>query len=167
MHDEARWFLNFIILYQAENPMARDYNFRPTSACNCNISCITIDKLRSYKGSDQVIIFLKGLNDQYAVVRSQIMLMVLIPNICKVYSLLVQQEKQIILPLDELKLIAFPNNQSQGRGKSMFRGKITRGGWSFNGRARGARIYTNCGMINHTISTCFKKHGYPHHWKPR
>lgn len=108
--------------------MARDYNFRPTSTCNCNISCITIDTIRSYKGYDQVIIFLKGLNDQYAVVRSQIMLMVLIPNICKVYSLLVQQEKQIILPPDELKWIAFPNNQSQGRGKSMFRGKITRGG---------------------------------------
>lgn len=46
-------------------------------------------------------IFLKGLNDQYLVVRSQIMLMDPFPNICKVYSLLFPQERQAITPLDE------------------------------------------------------------------
>lgn len=42
------------------------------------------------------------------------MLMDPLPNICKVYSLLVQQERQIIAPIDDSKLLAFLNNQYQG-----------------------------------------------------
>lgn len=83
-------------------------NFHPIPACDCDISCLAIDKIRSYKDSDQVIRFLKGLNDQYSSVRSQIMLMDPLPNISKVYSLLVQQERQIISPIDESKLLDFP-----------------------------------------------------------
>jgi hypothetical protein len=64
-------------------------NFRPIPTCDCNISCIMIDRIRSYKDFDQDIIFLKGFNYQFAPVRSQIMLMDPFPNIFKVYSLLV------------------------------------------------------------------------------
>lgn len=56
-------------------------NFRPTFTHECDISCITIDKIRRYKVSDQVIRFLKGLNDQYSAVISQNMLMDPIPII--------------------------------------------------------------------------------------
>ncbi|GAU47119.1 hypothetical protein TSUD_98960 [Trifolium subterraneum] len=71
----------------------------------------------------QVIRFLKGLNEQYSAVRYQIMLMEPLPNICKVYSLLVQQERQAVTPIDESKLLAVsgnsygnPSNPPVGRG---------------------------------------------------
>lgn len=45
-------------------------HFCPIPTCDYDISCLAIDKIRSYKDSDQVIILLKGLNDQYSAVRS-------------------------------------------------------------------------------------------------
>jgi hypothetical protein len=68
--------------------------------------------MRHYKDNDQVIRFLKGLNEQYRAVRSQIMLMDPLPNIGKVYSLLVQKERQIPIPIDESKLLAVSGNFS-------------------------------------------------------
>lgn len=39
-------------------------NFRLILECACDPTCQTIAKIRAYKDSDQVIQFLKGLNDQ-------------------------------------------------------------------------------------------------------
>lgn len=83
-------------------------NFRPILACECDISCITVDKIWSYQDYDQFIKFLKRLNDQYSAVRSHIMLMDPLPNIFKVYSLLVKQQRQIVSLIDESKLLPFP-----------------------------------------------------------
>lgn len=86
-------------------------NFRLIPACDCDNSCLPIDKIHSYKDSYQVFIFLKGLNDQYSAVRSQIVLMDPLSNISNVYSLLVQQERQIVSPIDESKLLGFSIGQ--------------------------------------------------------
>ena len=48
--------------------------------------------VRKYKEVDYVVHFLRGLNDQYRGVRSQIMLMDSIPSINKVFSLLSHHE---------------------------------------------------------------------------
>jgi hypothetical protein len=144
-------------------------NFRPIPHCDCIPTCKAIDKIKEYRDGDQVIRFLKGLNDQYSSVRSQIMLMDPLPNICRVYSLLVQQERQAVIPLDESKLLAAANTSYQGRGGSSNRGRGTRGGRSTtgsgSGRGRGNRICTHCGMTNHVVDNCFKKYGYPPHWQ--
>lgn len=50
----------------------------------CHDDWKTLEKMHIYKDSDQVIRFLKGLNDQYVVVRSQIMLIEHLPNTRKV-----------------------------------------------------------------------------------
>ncbi|XP_058759582.1 uncharacterized protein LOC131632879 [Vicia villosa] len=146
-------------------------NFRLIPECLYDSTCLAITKIRAYHDGNQVIRFLKGLNEKYSAVRSQIMLMEPLPNLCRVYSLLVQQERQAGISIDESKLLACPNansttnnthqsssanNSSRGRGRD---------GRSYGGRGRGSRICTHCGMTNHTIDTCFKKHGYPPHWK--
>ncbi|XP_058740904.1 uncharacterized protein LOC131613234 [Vicia villosa] len=94
------------------------------------------------------------------------MLMDPLPNICKVYSLLVQQERQNGTPVDESKVLAIPNTnrESQSRNSSRGRGNFRRGRTN-SGRGRGNRVCTHCGMTNHTIDTCFKNHGYPPNWK--
>ncbi|GAU48976.1 hypothetical protein TSUD_245670 [Trifolium subterraneum] len=158
-------------------------NFRPIPSCDCVITCQAITKIRSYRDGDQVIHFLKGLNDQYSHVKSQIMLMDPLPPISKVYSLLIQQERQTVIPLDESKLLAMSNNQypnmnnnqnyardnqSYARGSSSHRsrgGASRGGGRSSYGRGKNSKVCTYCGMTNHVIDDCFKKYGYPPHWK--
>ncbi|XP_045832254.1 uncharacterized protein LOC123923607 [Trifolium pratense] len=151
-------------------------NFRPIPANSCTDNCPAMDKMRAYRDSDQVIRFLKGLNDQYSAVRSQIMLMEPLPNIGKVYSLLVQQERQSLIVCDESKLLAasgysnngYPNSTAQsnpGRGFNAPRGRGGRGGKPSYGRGRGKgnRICTYCGLTNHVVDQCFQKYGFPPH----
>ncbi|XP_058783732.1 uncharacterized protein LOC131658455 [Vicia villosa] len=133
----SSYYTKLKILWQELN------NFRPIPICNCEASCSVITKIHAYKDSDQVIRFLKGLNDQYAAIRSHIMLMDPMPNICKVYSLLVQQERQTSLPIDESKVLAtrslghqnYGNRDSQSKKTSNNHGRgSTRGGRSYGGR---------------------------------
>ncbi|GAU46710.1 hypothetical protein TSUD_287990 [Trifolium subterraneum] len=93
-------------------------NFRPIPDSSCSETCKALEKMRAYRDSDQVIRFLKGLNDQYAAVRSQIMLMDPLPNISKVYSLLVQQERQSLLIFDDSKALDASQSDYSGRGAS-------------------------------------------------
>jgi hypothetical protein len=138
-------------------------NFRPTPISNCVDNCNVVAKMKEYKDSDQVIRFLKGLNEQYSAVRSQIMLMDPLPTIGKVYSLLVPQERQAAIPIDESKLLAASGQRDYGgRGQSN-RGRGTRGGRSNGGRDRGSKLCTYCGQTNHVVDSCWKKHGYPPH----
>ncbi|GAU23578.1 hypothetical protein TSUD_385660 [Trifolium subterraneum] len=152
-------------------------NFRPIPQSNCVHNCAVIAKMKEYKDFNQVIRFLKGLNEQYYAVRSQIMLMDPLPTISKVYSLLVQQERQAIVPIDESKLLAVNGyGASAGRGDSYSsyagrgqsnRGRGSRGGCRHStGRGnhgKGNRYCTHCGLTNHIIDDCWKKYGYPPH----
>ncbi|XP_019450716.1 PREDICTED: uncharacterized protein LOC109352984 [Lupinus angustifolius] len=71
-------------------------NFRPFPNCKCPTPCCcgAIESLKTYKEQDYVIRFLEGLNEQFAQVRSQIMLIVPLPSITEVFALLIQQERQ-------------------------------------------------------------------------
>ena len=131
-------------------------NFRPIPVVSCTDDCKAVSKMREYRDSDQVIRFLKCLNEQYSTVRSQIMLMEPLPNIGKVYSLLALQERQVVPPLDESKLLAAAQyTPTYGRGD--------RGGRTSYGRGKGTRVCSFYNRNNHTVDTCWKKHGYPPH----
>jgi hypothetical protein len=130
-------------------------NFRPIPISNCVDNCTAIARMKQYKDSDQVIRFLKGLNEQYSAVRSQIMLMDPLPNIGKVYSLLVQQERQAVIPKDESKLLAaYGQKDYAGRGQSN-RCRVTRGGRFNGGRGKGSKLCTYCGQTNHVVDLCY------------
>ena len=66
-------------------------NFRQYTPCMCgaHYSC------KAYRDQDHIIRFLKGLNDQYSGVRSQILLMDPFPPINHVFRLIAQEERQI------------------------------------------------------------------------
>ncbi|MCI28204.1 hypothetical protein A2U01_0049404, partial [Trifolium medium] len=57
-----------------------------------------------------------------------------LPNIGKVYSLLVQQERQSLIQLDESKILAASSQYPSGRGSSSQRGRGDKGGKSYAGR---------------------------------
>ncbi|PNY16454.1 flavonol sulfotransferase-like protein [Trifolium pratense] len=154
-------------------------NFRPIPETLCVDNCPAIAKMKEYRDSDQVIRFLKGLNDQYGAVRSQIMLMEPLPNIGKVYSLLVQQERQALLVIDESKILAANGYQSQGNnnssyGKGSNSSNFAKGKNSGSkkpaygrGKGKGNKLCTHCGMTNHIVDDCFQKHGFPPHMQRR
>ncbi|KAE9594173.1 putative transcription factor TIFY family [Lupinus albus] len=105
-----------------------------------------------------------------------------LPTITKAFSLLIQPERQNgatttpSLQLEnELRALNFSsqgnkdntngrdyrNNRStsgnRGRGNPSFRGR----GKSFNSGRGNSKFCTYCERTNHTINTCFMKHGYP------
>ncbi len=79
-------------------------NYRPIPGCSCGAKCICdLSKtLTNYQHYDYVLSFLMGLNESFAQVRSQLLLMEPLPSINKVFALVQQEEKQRgvgILPL--------------------------------------------------------------------
>jgi hypothetical protein len=107
--------------------------------------------MREYRDIDQVIRFLKDLNEEYSIVHSRIMLMEPLPNIRKVYSLLAKEERQAVIPLDESKILATAQySPAYGRG-SMSRGRGDRGGRTSYSRGKGLSVCSYCNRNGHTI----------------
>ncbi|XP_072060351.1 uncharacterized protein [Arachis hypogaea] len=109
-------------------------NFRPLPDCihckNRNCTCGTV--MRGYRDETYIVHFLRGLNEQYATVRSQIMLMQSLPSIEQAFLLLLQQERQFQCgePLTENKILmnnATPYQPSTQGGRSRGRGGRTAG----------------------------------------
>ena len=66
-----------------------------TYSCASKCTCNSLVNVSKYKAQDQIIKFLRGLNDNYSTVRTQILLMDPLPSLNKVCSLVTQQERQI------------------------------------------------------------------------
>ncbi|KAK4280541.1 hypothetical protein QN277_012155 [Acacia crassicarpa] len=69
-------------------------NIGPLKPCSCG----SVTTVVTYREEDQVIHFLKGLNEQFVSVKSQIMLLDPLPSITHVFSLVVQQERELHSP---------------------------------------------------------------------
>jgi hypothetical protein len=110
---------------------------------------------RNFFLEDQVIQFLTGLNSEFSVVKTQILLMDPLPSLNKVYSLVVQEESnhKSLLPTenDDSSLLV---NSSDAK-KQFPCGKGNASGKNSN------RICTFCGKNNHTVDSCYAKHGHP------
>ena len=97
--------------------------------------------------------FLMGLNETYTTIRGQILLMDLIPSLGKVFSLLLQDEKQ--------RKVGKKNTI-----KSFTLAVKTNGfGKSFNKAKFGRPQCTHCGVLGHVADKCYKLHGYPPSYK--
>jgi hypothetical protein len=91
-----------------------------------------------------IIRFLTGLNDNFSMGKSQILLMDPLPPLNKVFSMVLQHERQgNFYPSDESKVLL---NAAKSKG--------------FSSKAR---VCTFCGKDNHIVDNCFKKHGLPPH----
>ena len=131
---------------------------RPSPVCSCDpvCSCGAFINLKQHRDADRIIRFLKGLNETYATVRSHIMLMDPLPSINRVFSLVIQQERQILVEH------VLPDHISS----------VNLADASFNKAPAGARpqgsqpksntkkICSHCGKQGHIVDTCYKKHGY-------
>ena len=119
--------------------------FKPSQRCQCLVQCSYV----TYRAQDYMIRFLHSLIEQYAAARSQIMLLDPLPNINHVFSMIVQQERQLNKYLmEESKVLA---NMTTGGKKMLVKSKATSKG----------KMCSHCGKGGHTVEVCYKKHDYP------
>ena len=70
------------------------YSHRPLPNCHCpfQCKCDAVKVPKTYRVEDQIIQFLTGLNEQFSVVKTQVLLMDPLPSWNKVFSLVIQEE---------------------------------------------------------------------------
>ncbi|KAL5560669.1 hypothetical protein UlMin_036880 [Ulmus minor] len=125
-------------------------DFRPFPACHCG----GMKDLVAYQHQDYVLQFLMGLNESFSQIRAQILMIEPLPSINKIFSLVIQEERQrslnscSVLPLSATYGVNSSNyNVSKGR--------------------REKPVCTYCGYYGHTVDKCYKKHGYPPGFTPK
>jgi hypothetical protein len=121
--------------------------YLPMPACSCVVrcSCASMRLARANHSLLYIIRFLTGLNDNFSMVKSQILLMDPLPPLNKVFSMVIQHERQGNFPSSDESKILLNAAKSKGNSKA------------------GARVCTYCGRDNHTVDNCYKKHGLPPH----
>ncbi|CAN1194248.1 hypothetical protein LINPERHAP2_LOCUS42462 [Linum perenne] len=136
-------------------------NFRPIPTCACSSVCSCIlATIRVQHQGDLVIHFLRGLNESFAAARGSIMLLEPLPSVNRAFSMMIQQERKqnSVLPTlttESMAFMAQRTNHSLASKAPSFKNKGKK------------PVCSYCGYIAHTVEVCYKKHGYPHGYKPR
>ncbi|KAH1214237.1 hypothetical protein GmHk_14G042009 [Glycine max] len=165
-------------------------SYRPDLVCTCasKCGCDALVEVKKRKDQDRIMEFMRGLNDQYNHVRSNIIIMDPLPLINKALSYMAQQERKFA-SFDALGNLSLVNAVANTRlsnscsyyGRDNYTVEICykKNGFSpnfFSNRGGGGRgfgrgktggkstndkVCTHCGIINHTVDECYKKHDYP------
>ena len=107
-----------------------------------------------------VMKFLMGLNENFEILRSQILMYDPFPSMSKVYSLVLQEESH--------KNIGHGNSTaSQSNSMAMFTNSKGNSNWNKGNAKKDKPFCTHCNMQGHTIEKCYKLHGYPPGYKPK
>ena len=103
------------------------------------------------------MVFLMGLNDVYDTVRGQVLLNDPLPPIAKVFSLILQKEKQRAIgatnSVSTHNQVAFAVKSAPVKSS----GDPTKPKSTKKDRP----LYAHCGLLGHTENRCYKLHGYP------
>ncbi|KAL6320794.1 hypothetical protein AAG906_008794 [Vitis piasezkii] len=125
--------------------------FKAIPVCNCG-------GMRVYMEDQQresVMQFLLGLNESFAPIRAQILLMEPTPPLNKVFSLVVQEERQRSLTTSNSPAFTAPVS-------SRFQAASRASSPTNASRSRKDRpLCTHCNILGHTVDRCYKIHGYP------
>jgi len=135
--------------------------------CTSKCSCDLIPKLQRERKDDYVIRFLRGLNDEYSQVRSQVMIMDPMPSIVKTFSMILQHEREFVgnLPSSVSQdSIAFSFQSTDSSKHYTFTKPNT--GMSKNSNLgksshKNTKFCEKCKKTNHTIETCYWRTGFP------
>jgi hypothetical protein len=144
-------------------------NYRPVSICNC-CHCGRMQSILELYSQERVLQFLMGLNDSFSAVRAQILLMDPLPPINKVFSLIIQEEKQREICVNSfshdtssaLMTKSVPAPPTPIHEPTAFMTRTTPGPRFSKPNFRKDRpMCSHCGLTGHTIAKCYKVHGYP------
>ena len=110
-------------------------------------SCGAIKKVEEREQRGKVMQFLMGLNESYSAIRGQILLMQPLPVVGRVYSMVLNEEKQRDLVVSKEVMIEAARRNYSGNNSS--------------NKAKGKLHCNHCNGNNHTIDRCFHLHGFP------
>ncbi|KAL6311931.1 hypothetical protein AAG906_013204 [Vitis piasezkii] len=129
--------------------------FQPVPVCHCGGLRVWTD----YQHREYVLQFLMGLNDSYAQIRGQILMMDPLPAINKVFSLVIQEERH--------RTVGYSYSGSHNSDPMTFGSNSNAPTGSSGGsKTRRDRITcSHCGFQGHTKDKCYKLVGYPPGWK--
>ena len=129
-------------------------NCDPLPECSCGAMRILTEKFEK----DNVMKFLMGLNENYAVIRTQVLMADPMPDLSKVYSMVLHEEmrKNIGSSSSEFEAVALYSNAHT---------KPNSGNRYGNKKER--PICSHCDIQGHTIDKCYKLHGYALGYKPK
>ncbi|KZV54315.1 hypothetical protein F511_34689 [Dorcoceras hygrometricum] len=136
-------------------------NFRPNCTCG-KCTCGGVKELTAHHQMEYVMAFLMGLNDTYAQIRGQLLLLDPLPPINKVFSLISQEERQRTIgpqSTNNSQTMAFAvKGDSKRKNVATTAMKQSRGSRRDNNNRP---FCTECHIHGHTVDTCYKIHGYP------
>nr|KYP72240.1 hypothetical protein KK1_004828 [Cajanus cajan] len=131
-----------------------------TCTCLTPCKCGLLSKLHKEREDDYLIRFLRELNESYAQVRSQIMMLDPMPSIVKTFSMVLQHECEFIglirkhSVLDSLAFAAMSPNQPRFNSSDK-----TNSNASKNNSKN--KFCEKCKKTNHTIETFYFRIGFP------
>ncbi|XP_065850560.1 uncharacterized protein [Euphorbia lathyris] len=135
---------------------------KPLPTCVCEgCVCNVANAIKQNQESSHVISFLKGLNSSFSTIKSQIMVVDPLSPLNKVFSLVLQHEREFDVHnqgIMKQDLVAYVQNQQNVQGN-----RNNNKGFVHNKNS--GKKCSHCGFTNHTVETCFKKHGYPPGYK--
>jgi len=112
-----------------------------------------------------------GLNDSFAQIRGQVLLINLLPSINKVLSLIIQEERQREISINPLHVETAvmmtetsPQYQQPSSQYQHQQNHNDKPPFSQNFR-KDRPVCTHCGLLSYTMEKCYKLHGYPHGYK--
>ena len=114
--------------------------------------------------------FLIGLNETYNQVWGQILLMDPLPSVNRVYSLLIQDERQRSIGhstgayIESTALATKSSARAVGFGNTYGNNSGAKGN---KNKGNERPVCSHCGVTGHTIEKCYKLHGYPPSYKPK
>ena len=162
-------------LTQNQNPVSDYYtqlqglweellNYSPNPVCNCFPSCSCGAMTKTLEKYEQrcVMQFLMDLNESFASVRGQILLMDPMPPINKVFSLIRQEERQGSIGSLNASLSNPFVKSTALRCKS--EGPKAVGSKQFFQKKERPQC-THYGLLGHTVDKCYKLHGFPPGYK--
>ncbi|CAN1728890.1 hypothetical protein LINPERHAP1_LOCUS421 [Linum perenne] len=124
-------------------------------------------QVRGYFQSEQIIRFLRGLNPCFSTVRSQIIRSEHLPTINQVFSMIVQEEQELISGSASGAATGF-SAQTPAITSEPGSSQILAAGPPFK-RGTKRPMCSHCGLIGHTVEKCYRKIGFPpgYQRKPR
>ncbi|CAN0837614.1 Retrovirus-related Pol polyprotein from transposon RE1 [Linum grandiflorum] len=155
-------------------------NYQPILACDCtatsHFDCRAMKLVNTYEETNSVIHFLRGLNENFAGPRTQVLFGDELPPLEKVVQRMVQHERQLYgtrarAGTNETMAMSVNTLGSQNHQQAIvnYAGQQNHGGGfrpSYAGNK--PKMYcTRCKMTNHSIDTCFFIHGWPPGMQPR
>ncbi|XP_070675698.1 uncharacterized protein [Malus domestica] len=124
-------------------------SYHEPSTCTCG----GLKTVNDQDEKERVMQFLMGLNESYAVVCGQILLMQPLPDTQKTYSLVLQQEKQVEVSLNRNNVNLHAMHVTNNREPAVQAFQTSKGNTPFQ--------CTYCDKKYHTVDKCFYLNGFP------